>query len=716
MTTSDNGKPPGYHEAVQAVLNRLTGTFNAASLRSDFLKRMLDPRRNVYEEAGYPTSNPVAEFYQDLWEREAVAARVVELYAKESWKLRPTVYESEDGDEATEFEAAFDALENGLRGEKSWVKGNENSLLWSHVQQADVLSGIGHYGVLLLGLNDGKPLDKPAERRAYSPGKGGPKLRYLQAFPEALAPISSTDDDRTSPRYGKPLTYTLTFNDPRDGQTAAGPTTATQQVHWTRVVHLADVHHTAASSNVYAVPRMRPVLNHLLGLQKIDCADPEGYWKSAFQLLFYETHPQLGGDVQVNKQEMRDLFEQLMNGLQRYGMFMGGTLKSIAPAVADPTPHSNNLVEKICVKLGCPVPVFKGYEIGEQASENNSTDWAERVHERRTGYLSPRAIAPLTDRLIWLGVLPEPADGYRVDWPAVNEMRPTEKAAVAYQTMQTLALYVSGNVASVFPEHEMLTQILGKTDEEATAILDAATDRADDPPAFVPEPPPEPEPPQPGQGKGPPGSPTNPGQQPPPTENRKGNGGNNPKGCNQHTGPGCGVPGVAAKKAGPKTTAAAYAGASKLTLKRENVYADETETSQSRKLMQRKVKAAPVPSADEVAKARAELKLAAEGKIRAGGVAQQNAATVRRQRLALFLEFGGGDRGYVVCPHTGIKMHHTDDPAENPNGYPKFERGKIFTKCQGGGYKDIRNLIPESFEANRSRNDERVRKENSDGC
>jgi hypothetical protein len=56
-------------------------------------------------------------------------------------------------------------------------------------------------------------------------------------------------------------------------------------------------------------------------------------------------------------------------------------------------------------------------------------------------------------------------------------------------------------------------------------------------------------------------------------------------------------------------------------------------------------------------------------------------------------------------------MHWTDDPEQNPHGYPTFERGKIFTKAQGGGYQ-LPNLIPESFAANRARNDTPVRKEN----
>jgi len=144
--------------------------------------------------------------------------------------------------------------------------------------------------------------------------------------------------------------------------------------------------------------------------------------------------------------------------------------------------------------------------------------------------------------------------------------------------------------------------------------------------------------------------------------------------------------------------------------------ASKDEHVTSTRLAKQKIKNAPPPSPEAVAKARSELQAAKEGKGRAGGESRGGPAAARRQqRLNLFKEFGGEERGYVVCPWTGLKMHWTDDPAENPHGYPKFERGKIFVKCQGGGYQ-LANLIPESFAANRSRNDKRLRRENSDGC
>lgn len=140
------------------------------------------------------------------------------------------------------------------------------------------------------------------------------------------------------------------------------------------------------------------------------------------------------------------------------------------------------------------------------------------------------------------------------------------------------------------------------------------------------------------------------------------------------------------------------------------------EHLESRNRALAKIAAAPRPSKLAVENARLELEAAKRGEGRAGGESRGGgSAERRRQRQNLFKEWGGEERGYVVCPWTGIKMHWSNDPKENPRGHPVFERGKVFVKCQGGGYQ-LPNLIPESFTANRARNDKRLRKENSRGC
>jgi SPP1 gp7 family putative phage head morphogenesis protein len=128
---------------------------------------------------------------------------------------------------------------------------------------------------------------------------------------------------------------------------------------------------------------------------------------------------------------------------------------------------------------------------------------------------------------------------------------------------------------------------------------------------------------------------------------------------------------------------------------------------------QEKIAAAPAPSEEAVRKAQRELANARAGVGRAGGESRGGSAAARRkQRLNLYNEFGGEQRGYVPCHSCGIKTHWADPGSpDNPHGYARFERGKIFVKCQGGGYQ-LANLLPECFGCNRSRNDKMIRAEN----
>lgn len=141
--------------------------------------------------------------------------------------------------------------------------------------------------------------------------------------------------------------------------------------------------------------------------------------------------------------------------------------------------------------------------------------------------------------------------------------------------------------------------------------------------------------------------------------------------------------------------------------------ASKKEHKEARDLAGKKIANAPVPSETAVAKARLELEKAKQGTGRAGGDSRGgSAASRRKQRENLFKEFGGEKKGYVVCHGCGVKTHHSDKPELNPNGYAKFERGKIFVKAQGGGYQ-LPNLLPECFGCNRSRNDQMLRPENA---
>jgi hypothetical protein len=468
---------------------------NAFTLRQDILRARqgADPRRSIEAECGYPDAYSV-EDYQKLYDREPVAARVVQVWPRETWAISPSVYEDEDSETATEFEEAWDSLGRTLRGEMSRYASEEGSPVWEVLCRADVLSGIGHYGVILLGLDDGLPLEQPVkgieEKNTAPAGKGqagpypgayqfsvnaratkGRRLLYLRCFPEALASITRFETNPTSPRFGQPTHYAVTLNDPTySWGGGATPPGASVNVHWTRVIHVAD---NLESSEVFGVPRMRPVLNPLLDIRKVRGGSAEMYWRGAFPGYNVVTHPQMGAEVELDQASLQDTFEKWMNGLQRYLAIDGASVQSLAPQVVDPTAQITAQIEAVCIELNIPVRIFKGSERGELASSQDERAWRGRVKGRQCGYITPRLICPLVDRLIAAGVLPEP-EGYTVWWPDIDTQTDLEKAQVFAANMGAWAQYISGGVEQIIPPMDAMTRERGWTEEEAEAILENA--------------------------------------------------------------------------------------------------------------------------------------------------------------------------------------------------------------------------------------------------
>src|SRR6266513_3278657 len=158
------------------TLNQLLAQ-NVLLERKLWLQRLLDPKRDIDTECGHPYEISV-EDYKRLWLRGDIATRVVSLFPEESWSDNPKVFETEDEDE-TEFEQTWMDLEDRLR-------------IYSMLQRIDILSGIGRFGVLLLGIDDGLALDQPAvgvDEKGEAVGNPGHQLLFLRAFDESLVAV-----------------------------------------------------------------------------------------------------------------------------------------------------------------------------------------------------------------------------------------------------------------------------------------------------------------------------------------------------------------------------------------------------------------------------------------------------------------------------------------------------------------------------------------------
>lgn len=458
---------------------------NAVFSRQQLIRELSDPRRNINHECGYlETHTLTSTTYREMYDREAIAARVVQVMPDQCWKMQPTVFDDEDPNTETPFELAWKEVDKQLRGE-NWYEPEEGSVVWNYLRRADILSGIASYGVILLGVDDGLPLQGELVF-----GQEGPlrSLTFLRVFDESLARITRFETDETNPRFGEPVEYSLTLADPSQSlQASAGENTRTIEVHWTRIVHIAD---NLGSSEIFGVPRMRPVWNRLQDLRKLYGGSAEMYWKGAFPGLSIETHPQLGGQADTSK--VKDVMEQYENGLQRYLAMTGVSVKSLAPQVVDPTPQIDTQIEAICIQLNIPKRKFTGSERGELASSQDTGDWNDVLRARQNGYLTPRVIVPFVNRLVQIGVLPEPSDGYNVVWPNLDELSATDQATVALQRTEAMEKYVRWGVEALVPPMNYLTQVLSFTTEEAESILEVAMKQAREDLLTVPEEPEEP--------------------------------------------------------------------------------------------------------------------------------------------------------------------------------------------------------------------------------
>ena len=281
------------HNAVQSLPRG--GTYSPAG----------SSRRDIDDECGFPRRGQInLEDYAYLFERCSIAARVVELEPRESWKVNPVVYEDPDSTVITDFEQARDDLSKHLRG-TSWFQNDENERgdpIWQALQLVDELSGIGEFGVLLYGLADTDDLSQPAKGIAEDGSQvGSPtnELVYLRAYDQTKVKVDQYERDKANPRWGHPTMYSIQVAGYKVEGVNPGstPDTAEVKVHWSRVLHVADIFHQATASDVFAIPRMRPVYNELLNCRKIAGASGEFYWNHGSRDLIFTTHPSLGGKV-----------------------------------------------------------------------------------------------------------------------------------------------------------------------------------------------------------------------------------------------------------------------------------------------------------------------------------------------------------------------------------------------------------------------------------
>lgn len=445
-------------KALEGQLQTLSVQLSRALLGTA-LGKTFDGDRDIYTVLGYKSS-PCFEDYLAKYDRQDIAARIIEAPSNGTWSGQAKITENEE--EATDFDNAVVSLVDRLA-------------LWQTFNRADKLAGIGRYGVLLLGFDDVK--DHKDLKEEVKKG-GDRKLLYVQPYTEASCTIKTWNNDAASADYGKPLTYQITFN-PQDGNNngSQGQVQTTLHVHHSRVVHLAE---GLRENEVYGTPRLKNVFNRLQDLEKIVGGSAEMFWKGArpgYQALL-DAESTLSDDAKADIKNQLDEFE---HKLRRVLTLQGVEMKGLDSQVQDPTPHVNVQLQMISAATGIPLRILTGSERGELASTQDDSNWKTVIHERRIDYAEPQIVRPFVDRLIKYGVLPEPADGYSVEWPDLFSLSKKEQSEIAKNYTEALGKYAGSPGADIIvPPAEFLEYFLNMTPDQVQKIEDAREGAFDD--------------------------------------------------------------------------------------------------------------------------------------------------------------------------------------------------------------------------------------------
>lgn len=346
-------------------------------------------KRDLYETCGYDRHLRLMQ-YRERYARGDIASRVVEAFPEATWRGsgHDCVFDSDDAQETTPFEKAWNDLNKRLK-------------VWSVFYRADVLAGLGHYAIILLGA--------PGDYNSPLPDTLKPTdLLFLSPFCQEDSPITEYVTDIRDPRYGQPLFYQLRRTSVlrKSLEQARAPMSLdlTKQVHYSRVLHIAD---GKLDDDVFGLPRLERVWNRLDDLDKVVGAGAEAFWLRAHQGMQFDVDPEI--ELEADEAaRMKSEIEDYIHRLSRVIRTRGVTATPFGSDVARFDENIAGIISLISGTTKIPQRILLGSERGELASTQDRDTWRERVQDRRTRFAEPELVRPFVERLIERNCLPKP--------------------------------------------------------------------------------------------------------------------------------------------------------------------------------------------------------------------------------------------------------------------------------------------------------------------
>lgn len=410
-------KTPGQVQADEAVyVARRMYQHSVLTARAEIANRMntqFRGKRDMAEALGYPNDPDYTALY-NLYQRDGMAARIVDAISDETWRNAPIL---QDGALSSDNPDDI-ATDPFLRDFDDLVKDYD---LLNVFSDADAVGGYSRFAVIFLGL--------PGDFR--QPATGGP-LKYLNVFDEGHVQVTEIERDTTSPRYGRPLEYNILF----EGGGKA--------VHWTRVIHICEGRNY---SPIYGTPRLYRLIDRLYDLVKVVGGGSEAFWLSVFRGIAFLAREggQLPRAGTPEADQMQDDIEEYIHGLNRYLQLSGVDVQDLGGSAVDGNGQFQVIIACLAGVASIPKRILIGSEMGELASSQDDKNFADTIAGRQTRFAEVRILRAFIDRCIALGIIAKPQKPrYTVKWPSLFELNPLEKSQQAVNVASALSTMTGG--------------------------------------------------------------------------------------------------------------------------------------------------------------------------------------------------------------------------------------------------------------------------------
>lgn len=424
--------------------NLIMKTYSALVNRVSLMSRLgqhYDGDRDIYQALGYKR-NPEYQDFATQYERQDIAKAVISRPSNATWRGGVTLVESDD------------AGETGL--EKAWKELEARLKLTSKFNRLDKLTGLGEYGVLLLGFDDVITPNKWKEPVLV----GERKLLYVKPLGEGSATISTENTNTSDPRYGLPQTYSISI-------TNSGGVQTSLEVHHSRVIHVVE---ELMESETEGTPRLKPIFNRLKDLEKLTGGSAEMFWRGARPGYQGKVEPEYQMTPET-KDDLKDQIDEYEHNLRRILTLEGVDFKALESQVADPTNHVDIQIQMISAATGIPKRILTGSEMGELASSQDRNNWLALLMDRRDNFAEPNIVRPFADKMIEYRVLPSPKESYSVKWVDLFSVSDKEKAEVGKIRATALKEYSAAVMqGSDFPELAFFKYFLGLKEDDIKMV------------------------------------------------------------------------------------------------------------------------------------------------------------------------------------------------------------------------------------------------------